>query len=178
MERKSRFAEKEAGQSTLTQLDRSFSARKVHQQPELDEDGFQIWQDSDIDKSPKQPTAMQNGRRHLRFPLEDSEKELQNEEAEIPEMYWNDEERDNDFFLDRSGFVPVDKLVAVWVVLPPTSNFTEEEAELFEKKYLEKPKQWGASRQKAHPHDCQKIMHNRPKWAKNCVGESFGSTAA
>ena len=47
--RKSKFDEKEAGQSTLTQFDRAFSARKVDIFG-LEEGDFQIWEDYDPDK--------------------------------------------------------------------------------------------------------------------------------
>lgn len=64
-------------------------------------------------------------------------------EAVIPDMYWTKEDRDKELFIDRSGFLNPEKLIANWQVLPPTANFTPEEAELFEKAYLEFPKQWG-----------------------------------
>ncbi|KAG9257450.1 myb-like DNA-binding domain-containing protein [Emericellopsis atlantica] len=64
-------------------------------------------------------------------------------EAEIPDMYWGTEEQMKEQFFDTSGWVPSNRLVSTWEVLPPTNNFTPEEAELFEKRYLELPKQWG-----------------------------------
>lgn len=64
-------------------------------------------------------------------------------EATIPDMYWTDEERMQTLFIDRSGFLPPEKMVTSWQVLPPLINFTPEEATLFEKAYLEFPKQWG-----------------------------------
>lgn len=64
-------------------------------------------------------------------------------EAVIPDMYWTDEDRRKELYEDRSGHIQHEKLVAVWEVLPPKVNFTEEEAEQFEKAYLECPKQWG-----------------------------------
>ncbi|KAJ9143325.1 Myb-like DNA-binding protein [Pleurostoma richardsiae] len=64
-------------------------------------------------------------------------------EADIPEMFWTPKEREVELFYDQSAFLPTEKLVAAWQVLPPVANFTEEEAELFEKAYLEFPKQWG-----------------------------------
>ena len=71
------------------------------------------------------------------------EKYRSDKEAVIPDMYWNDEEKAAVQFLDTSGYVPVNKLVSAWKVLPPVNNFTQEEHELFEKRYLELPKQWG-----------------------------------
>ena len=64
-------------------------------------------------------------------------------EAAIPKMYWSPEDREESLFYDTAGLLPVEKLVSVWQVVPPTINFTEEEAEKFEKSYLENPKQWG-----------------------------------
>lgn len=64
-------------------------------------------------------------------------------EAVIPDMYWTKEDRDKELFVDCSGFLNPEKLIANWQVLPPTANFSQEEAELFEKAYLEFPKQWG-----------------------------------
>ncbi|KKY32809.1 putative myb-like dna-binding [Diaporthe ampelina] len=64
-------------------------------------------------------------------------------EAVIPEMYWTKEDRDKELFIDHSGFLNPEKLIANWQVLPPAANFTEQEAQLFEKAYLEFPKQWG-----------------------------------
>jgi hypothetical protein len=71
------------------------------------------------------------------------EKHRSEKEAVIPQMYWSDEERDRELYFDNAGLLPVEKLVATWQVLPPVINFTEEEAEQFEKAYLENPKQWG-----------------------------------
>ncbi|KZL79948.1 myb-like dna-binding domain-containing protein [Colletotrichum incanum] len=71
------------------------------------------------------------------------EKYRSEKEAVIPEMYWTKEDRDAEFFKDTTGFTPVEKLVPAWQILPPINNFTPEEAELFEKRYLTNPKQWG-----------------------------------
>ncbi|KAG5750838.1 hypothetical protein H9Q72_007645 [Fusarium xylarioides] len=71
------------------------------------------------------------------------EKYRTDKEAIIPNMIWSQEEKDNTKYLDKSGFTPVDRLVSAWRVLPLVNNFTEEEAGLFEKRYLEAPKQWG-----------------------------------
>lgn len=64
-------------------------------------------------------------------------------EAVIPDMYWTEEDRNQERFLNESGYLQPEKLVAKWQVLPPQANFDEVEAELFEKAYLEFPKQWG-----------------------------------
>jgi len=71
------------------------------------------------------------------------EKYRTDKEAVIPDMIWTQEEKDNTNYIDKSGYTPVDRLVSAWRVLPPVNNFTEEEANLFEKRYLEAPKQWG-----------------------------------
>lgn len=70
------------------------------------------------------------------------EKYRSDKEAVIPDML-SSEERSIAQYMDRSGFTPQDRLVAAWQVLPPVNNFTQEETELFEKRYLELPKQWG-----------------------------------
>lgn len=84
--RKSRFDEKEAGQSTLTQFDRDFSTRKApRQEYELDEDGFQIWQDSDVEQAAVEAAERRSsGRRTLPW-LRDPIENEQNREPEIPE---------------------------------------------------------------------------------------------
>lgn len=64
-------------------------------------------------------------------------------EADIPTMYWDAEDRQSVQYWDHSGYVPQDRLVSAWQVLAPVDNFTKEEADLFEKRYLEHPKQWG-----------------------------------
>ncbi|KAJ6439670.1 might be a transmembrane protein [Purpureocillium lavendulum] len=71
------------------------------------------------------------------------EKYRSDKEAVIPDMYWDAEQRAKAQYTDRSGYTPVERLVSAWQVLPPVNNFTAEEAELFEKAYLEFPKQWG-----------------------------------
>jgi hypothetical protein len=71
------------------------------------------------------------------------EKYRSDKEAEIPPMIWDDEQRKETQFRDNSGYVPPERLVAAWQVLPPINNFTSEENDLFEKRYLEFPKQWG-----------------------------------
>lgn len=64
-------------------------------------------------------------------------------EAVIPDMYWTEEDRSKERFVNTSGYLQTEKLIANWQVLPPQANFTDVEAEQFEKAYLEFPKQWG-----------------------------------
>ncbi|PHH89246.1 hypothetical protein CDD83_6437 [Cordyceps sp. RAO-2017] len=71
------------------------------------------------------------------------EKCRSDKEVVIPDMLCSEEQRTMSQYLDRSGFTPPDRLVSAWHVLPPVNNFTQEESELFEKRYLELPKQWG-----------------------------------
>lgn len=71
------------------------------------------------------------------------EKYRSEKEAVIPDMFWTQEDRDREAYLDHTGYLPVERLIAAWQVLPPVVNFTEEEAAKFEKAYLEFPKQWG-----------------------------------
>lgn len=71
------------------------------------------------------------------------EKFRSEKEAVIPQMYWDAEQRAKAQYVDRSGYTPQNRLVAAWQVLAPVNNFTQEENELFEKRYLENPKQWG-----------------------------------
>ncbi|KAL7795169.1 hypothetical protein V8C37DRAFT_45852 [Trichoderma ceciliae] len=71
------------------------------------------------------------------------EKYRSDKEAVIPDMYWDDLEKQQVQYFDRSGYTPPEKLVSAWHVLRPVNNFSDEEAQLFEKRYLELPKQWG-----------------------------------
>ncbi|KAI3327681.1 hypothetical protein HD806DRAFT_519705 [Xylariaceae sp. AK1471] len=71
------------------------------------------------------------------------EKYRTDKEAVIPRQYQTDKERENEFYSSNTGFVRAEKIVAAWEVLPPVDNFTEEESGVFEKAYLEFPKQWG-----------------------------------
>ncbi|KAL7624295.1 hypothetical protein AAE478_005855 [Parahypoxylon ruwenzoriense] len=64
-------------------------------------------------------------------------------EAVLPRQYQVPEERENAFYRDVTGFIQAEKIVAAWQLLPPVDNFTEEETAIFEKAYLEFPKQWG-----------------------------------
>lgn len=71
------------------------------------------------------------------------EKFRSDKEASIPDMLWNADDISKEQYLDRTGYVPENMLASTWQVLPPHDNFTPEEVELFEKRYLERPKQWG-----------------------------------
>lgn len=64
-------------------------------------------------------------------------------EAIPPLQFQTPEERENEFYVDNTGFLEPNEIVAAWEVLPPVNNFTDEEVALFEKAYLEFPKQWG-----------------------------------
>ncbi|OTA54883.1 hypothetical protein K449DRAFT_469132 [Hypoxylon sp. EC38] len=64
-------------------------------------------------------------------------------EAVLPCQYQLPEERENDSYRDVTGYIQAEKTVAAWQLLPPVDNFTEEETAIFEKAYLEFPKQWG-----------------------------------
>ncbi|KAK4172582.1 hypothetical protein QBC36DRAFT_72111 [Triangularia setosa] len=71
------------------------------------------------------------------------EKYRSDKEAVIPDMLWTDTQKEQASFYDTAGKLPLEKLVATWDVVPWHVNFTKEEAEKFEKAYLEFPKQWG-----------------------------------
>ena len=71
------------------------------------------------------------------------EKYRSEKEAVIPDMFWTEEEKEQASYYDTAGLLPLEKLVATWQVVPYHINFTQEEAERFEKTYLEFPKQWG-----------------------------------
>lgn len=62
-------------------------------------------------------------------------------EAIIPDMMSLDEYR-RENFANTSRFVPFDRAPAILGILPPIDNFTPEESEIFEKTYLDVPKQW------------------------------------
>lgn len=71
------------------------------------------------------------------------EKYRSDKEAVIPDMFWDGEARAQIQYKDETGYMPQDRLVSAWQVLAPINNFTNEESQLFEKRYLELPKQWG-----------------------------------
>ncbi|KXJ86677.1 hypothetical protein Micbo1qcDRAFT_198153 [Microdochium bolleyi] len=73
----------------------------------------------------------------------EKEKYRTEKEAVIPFQYQTEEERQNEFYVDTSGYIAPEKIISAWDVLPPIVNFTDEETQLFEKAYLEFPKQWG-----------------------------------
>ena len=73
----------------------------------------------------------------------EKEKYRTEKEAVLPDQYQTEQEMEGDFYTDVTGFVQPEKIVAAWEVLPPVDNFTGEEYAIFEKAYLEFPKQWG-----------------------------------
>ncbi|KAK3900322.1 hypothetical protein C8A05DRAFT_45815 [Staphylotrichum tortipilum] len=73
----------------------------------------------------------------------EKEKYRSDKEAVIPTMFWTEEEKEAISFYDTAGLLPLEKLVAAWQVVPRHVNFSQEEADKFEKAYLESPKQWG-----------------------------------
>ncbi|KIM99030.1 hypothetical protein OIDMADRAFT_181500 [Oidiodendron maius Zn] len=70
-------------------------------------------------------------------------KDASAKEASIPDMYWDDEERLEHCFIDRTHLVSFERSFAMLEFGEPIDNFGEEECEIFEKIYLEMPKQWG-----------------------------------
>ena len=62
-------------------------------------------------------------------------------EAIIPDMMSLEEYR-RENFTDTSRLVPFDRAPAILGILPPEDNFTAEEREIFEKTFLDSPKQW------------------------------------
>ncbi|CZT48988.1 uncharacterized protein RSE6_09766 [Rhynchosporium secalis] len=64
-------------------------------------------------------------------------------EATIPDAAWDREEWRSMQHIDRTHLVPFERSFARLEFGEPIDNFTVEEAELFEKVFLEFPKQWG-----------------------------------
>lgn len=64
-------------------------------------------------------------------------------EAIIPDMLWDDEEKDAIHFEDKTGLIPFERSFAILEFGEPIDNFTQEEIASFEKAYFEFPKQWG-----------------------------------
>lgn len=73
----------------------------------------------------------------------EKEKYRSEKEAIIPDQYQTEKEKEDDFYVDRTGLTDPEKVIAAWEVLAPAENFSEEEVKLFEKAYMEFPKQWG-----------------------------------
>ncbi|KAI0422437.1 hypothetical protein F5X98DRAFT_326045 [Xylaria grammica] len=71
------------------------------------------------------------------------EKYRTDKEAVIPRQYQTEKERESESYSSTTGFVQPEKIVATWEVLPPVDNFDDDETGVFEKAYLEFPKQWG-----------------------------------
>ncbi|KAH7370893.1 hypothetical protein BKA65DRAFT_446052 [Rhexocercosporidium sp. MPI-PUGE-AT-0058] len=63
-------------------------------------------------------------------------------EASIPDAAWDREEWMSMQHIDRTHLVPFERSFAILEFGEPIDNFTEEEAEIFERVYLEFPKQW------------------------------------
>ena len=63
-------------------------------------------------------------------------------EAVIPDML-SPEERKNDKYGDYTNRVSPERALAVFQVLPPIPDFTDQERNIFEATMLEYPKQWG-----------------------------------
>ena len=102
-----------------------------------------------------QASMREEDERRQREERAQKEKYRSEKEASIPNMYWSPEDRNRDLFIDKAGSLPPEKLVAGWQVLAPIVNFTEEEADIFEKAYLECPKQWGKIAEKLEHRDFQ-----------------------
>jgi hypothetical protein len=64
-------------------------------------------------------------------------------EATIPDQYWDEEEFMETVFIDKTHKVTFERSFARLEFGEPIDNFTVEECEIFEKLYLEFPKQWG-----------------------------------
>lgn len=69
-------------------------------------------------------------------------KAASDKEAVLPDMLTIEEYRAQSL-IDTSHFVPFERAPALLGILPPIDDFTEEECELFEKAFLDYPKQWG-----------------------------------
>lgn len=64
-------------------------------------------------------------------------------EADIPDMAWDEEEWLENQFVETNHIVPFERSFARLEFGEPVDNFTEEESAIFERTYLEVPKQWG-----------------------------------
>lgn len=64
-------------------------------------------------------------------------------EATIPPMSWDEEQWQETAYSDRTGLVSFERSFALLEFGEPLDNFTQEENEIFEKAYMEFPKQWG-----------------------------------
>jgi hypothetical protein len=90
--------------------------------------------------------VIQESKREAQEKLERSEraakaKAASEKEAIIPDMMSLEEYRRQNI-TDTSRLVPFDRAPAIIGILPPIDNFTTEESEIFEKTYLDFPKQW------------------------------------
>jgi hypothetical protein len=96
----------------------------------------------DMEKVMEESRRLADERRERQAQAE-REKYRTDKEAVIPSQYQNAADRERESYHDTAGLVDAEKIVATWEVLPPVDNFSEEEYGIFEKAYLEFPKQWG-----------------------------------
>ncbi|KAJ3556342.1 hypothetical protein NPX13_g10156 [Xylaria arbuscula] len=96
----------------------------------------------DLERVLEESRKIEDDKRERQLQAE-RERHRTDKEAVIPRQYQTAKERDDEFYKSNTGFVQPEKIVATWEVLPPVDNFTEEESGIFEKAYLEFPKQWG-----------------------------------
>lgn len=114
----------------------------VEQKPEGRGGGRRFATERDLERVIQASIKEDEERRQREIQLQ-KEKHRSEKESIILPMYWDEKQMQDELFYDNSGFVPVDRLASAWECLPPIVNFTEEEAEQFEKRYMDKPKQWG-----------------------------------
>lgn len=100
-------------------------------------------------------------------------KAASDKEAIIPDMIPEDEYRAVNF-TNTSHKVPFDRAPAILGLLPPIDNFTEEECEIFEKTYLEYPKQWSKIAEALPGRDYKNcIQHYYLVKHKDCLKEKL-----
>ncbi|KAI5925478.1 hypothetical protein F4810DRAFT_700050 [Camillea tinctor] len=97
----------------------------------------------DLERILEESRRVEDEKRERQLRAEQEKYRTDTKEAVIPCQYLTPEDIDNDFYNDTTGYINAEKTVAAWQVLPPVANFTEEETAIFEKAYLEFPKQWG-----------------------------------
>ena len=96
----------------------------------------------DLERVLEESRKIEDDKRERQLQAE-RERHRTDKEAVIPRQYQTAKERENEFYRSNTGLVQPEKIVATWEVLPPVDNFAEEESGIFEKAYLEFPKQWG-----------------------------------
>lgn len=97
----------------------------------------------DLERILEESRRVEDEKRERRERAEKEKYRIESKEAVLPLQYQTPQEREDDFYTDTTGFLLPDKIVSAWEVLPPVNNFTDEEVAIFEKAYLEFPKQWG-----------------------------------